>query len=76
MGSETVILLWEVLAQGGWTMLPLYACSAVSLRKLFEYRVLHLSDLSWYQDVVQFFLTHAGYFFGNYMVRRGWQKSN
>ncbi|WP_143083471.1 MotA/TolQ/ExbB proton channel family protein [Nitrosomonas communis] len=49
-------LLGEILAQGGWTMVPLYACSivalAVSIRKLIEYRALHLSDLSWFEEAL------------------------
>lgn len=57
MDSHTVILLGEILAQGGWTMVPLYACSivalAVFLRKLLEYRAVHLSDLSWYDGVLK-----------------------
>jgi biopolymer transport protein ExbB len=56
MNGDVVILLGEILAQGGWTMVPLYACSivalAVFLRKLIEYRVMHLSDLSWYEDAL------------------------
>lgn len=57
MDSHTVILLGEILAQGGWTMVLLYACSivalAVFLRKLLEYRAVHLSDLSWYDGVLK-----------------------
>lgn len=56
MGDDMVVLLGEILAQGGWTMVPLYACSIVALavffRKLIEYRAVHLSDLSWYEDAL------------------------
>ena len=58
MGEDTVILLGEILAQGGWTMVPLYACSIVALavffRKLMEYRAVRISDLSWYGDALKF----------------------
>ena len=57
MSDDAVILLGEILAQGGWTMVPLYACSivalAVFLRKLMEYRAVHLSDLSWYEGALK-----------------------
>lgn len=56
MSNDTVILLGEILAQGGWTMVPLYACSIIALavffRKLIEYRMVHLSDLSWYENTL------------------------
>lgn len=64
MDSDTVILLGEILAQGGWTMLPLYACSIVALavffRKLIEYRAARLSDLGWYEDTLN--LVRSGNF--------------
>lgn len=56
VNGDTMVLLGEILAQGGWTMVPLYACSIVALtvflRKLIEYRAVHLSDLSWYKNTL------------------------
>lgn len=64
MDGDTVMLLGEILAQGGWTMVPLYACSIIALtvflRKLIEYRAVHLSDLRWYEDA--FNLIRSGNF--------------
>ncbi len=57
MNEDDILLLGELLQKGGWTMVPLYACSAVGLivfvHKLMAYRAAQLSDLSWESEVIK-----------------------
>ncbi|SER58871.1 biopolymer transport protein ExbB [Nitrosomonas sp. Nm51] len=57
MSESDMLLLGELLLKGGWTMVPLYACSIAGLvvfaHKLIVYRAARLSDLSWEPDVIK-----------------------
>ncbi|MBX3639681.1 MAG: MotA/TolQ/ExbB proton channel family protein [Nitrosomonas sp.] len=57
MNENDILLLGELLQKGGWTMVPLYACSVVGLvvfvHKLIVYRAAQLSDLSWESAVIK-----------------------
>lgn len=52
------MLLADILAQAGWSMFPLYLCSLVALavfaRKLLELRRARLSDLAWFERVLEY----------------------
>lgn len=57
MSENDTLFLGELLLKGGWTMVPLYACSIVGLivfvHKLITYRAAQLSDLSWEPEVIR-----------------------
>jgi len=57
MNENDILLLGELLLKGGWTMVPLYACSVVALvvfiHKLIAYRAAQLLDLSWEPEVIK-----------------------
>lgn len=57
MEENSTLFLGELLLKGGWTMVPLYACSAVGLivfiHKLITYRAAQLTDLSWESEVIK-----------------------
>jgi biopolymer transport protein ExbB len=53
------VALGELLAQGGWSMVPLYLCSVVALavfvKKALELRAARLSDIAWVDAAVSAF---------------------
>ena len=48
--------LWELLAEVGWTMVPIYLCSVfvvmLTVRKLLDFRAARLPDIQWLESVV------------------------
>jgi biopolymer transport protein ExbB len=57
MTSADAMPLHELLAQGGWAMYPIYACSVLTvgvfLKKIFELRAARLHDVAWVEGVVE-----------------------
>ncbi len=55
-GETSAMSLGQLLSQGGWAMVPIYACSvaalAVFLRKVVELRAVRRSDLNWLERVL------------------------
>lgn len=58
-GGAQTMSLGELLAQGGWTMIPIYACSLVGVgvfvHKLLQLRAARLSDWHWFEAVLEQF---------------------
>ena len=48
--------LWELLADVGWTMVPIYVCSVfvvmLTVRKLIDFTTARLQDMRWLEGVV------------------------
>jgi biopolymer transport protein ExbB len=48
--------LWELLAEVGWTMVPIYLCSVfvvmLTVRKLLDFRAARLPDIKWLEPVI------------------------
>jgi biopolymer transport protein ExbB len=57
ISSAETMPLHELLAQGGWAMYPIYACSLLTvgmfLRKILELRAARLHDTAWVESVVE-----------------------
>lgn len=57
LSNADAMPLHELLAQGGWAMYPIYACSVLTvgmfLKKVFELRAARLQDVSWVESVVE-----------------------
>lgn len=51
------MMIGELVANGGWAMVPIYLCSAFAVaiftKKILEFRARNLGDVSWLDDVLQ-----------------------
>lgn len=49
--------IWQLFAQVGWTMVPIYLCSlfvvAVAIRKALDFRAAKLTEVAWFDEVVR-----------------------